>query len=417
MHNKQIESIAQALHSVAQAAQAPSAGPLSGLRMHNDIAYTLSPEAIALYGEQVRALLEYDRFSQHFSEAHLRKKLNAVLAKAIQNPLTDVKGALRELVEECGSAQPVVSVYIRLDGVRFDLPQPLEIGSVTARSGDDELFADLDAKKRTVLKGVIGNRRNKAAASRKTGQSYRKAFRGGCVLEYAVDAEPARAVERAQEECRFVVDMLRLLSKFRYPMGEDVRIGLLGERPRMEVYSFATSTEAFHPDVHRRGSVFTFELNHAALEKLKDLGLLDLARDLAANTASKVDILLKRAIHWLSVGLAQDEAESSLISFIVALECFFKPEQGSSITGAVAEGVAFALGADSDGRRHLAKRVREFYKKRSKLAHGGSVVFSETDRVLLVRLVIGVICEFLERRRELKSTDDIVDWLEGLKYA
>jgi len=320
-------------------------------------------------------------------------------------------------LDECRSYRTRFSVYLRIDGLRYSLSSNLTLGEISLRKGDQQFFAELDQRRDKVIAGILADDEGKSAAAIRVGDAYRGHFKDACVAEYVVEAEPERAVERAIQEGRLVIDMLRFAGLFRYGAVEDVRIGLLGERPNPVSMTFAVSEDSFHPASRRPGSARLFDLDEQMLKKLKDLGLVDLMATLASNSASKVDELLRRSIHWLSVGLAQDEKETSLISMIVALECFFKPAPGSSIAGAVADGVAFALGDDGSARRKIAEHVRTFYQKRSKLAHGGSVVVSDADKALLVQLVTGVIGTILRKRHQFGNADAISAWIEDLKYG
>lgn len=417
MHAMKIEEMAEALRSVAKAAEAPATGTHFGLRMHDGIAYTLPAEAAETYSDQVRHLLKHADFEKRFSEEYLRKKLNAVLAALIQDTSTDASAAIHDMVASCQAFHTKMSVYVRLEGVRFNLAQSWRLGAVTLHHGNESFLAALDARRDVVVAEVRATEANKAAAAQLIGDAFRQALKDGCVLEFVVDAEPDRAFERARDECRLVVDFLRMVSKFLYPLQEDIRIGLLGERPSLQTYAFVISEDTLRPTPHRTGSPLPFELSKNVVNKMTDLGLVALADALASPDASKVDLLLRRSIHWLSVALVQDEAETCLGFLIIALECFFKPEAGSSITGTVAEGAAFALGKDAKGRKAIASHVRGFYQKRSTLTHGGIVEVSLSDKLMLMQIVIGVICVVLGKRRELRTLHDITAWLDSIKYG
>ena len=131
---------------------------------------------------------------------------------------------------------------------------------------------------------------------------------------------------------------------------------------------------------------------------------------------SGMDRLLVRSIHWLSVALAQDEPESAIISLIVALECMFKPAAGSSITSTVCESTAFLLSDSKESRLSISSTIREFYGKRSAIAHGGKKAVTESERTLLLQYVSATILTVLNLD-EVDTQQKLMQWVEENKFG
>ena len=196
-----------------------------------------------------------------------------------------------------------------------------------------------------------------------------------------------------------------------------MRFGIKGERPRSYRSGFVNSTSNFTTKHESVGSVFTLELNDANLEKMKQLGLLELASKVRSNSLCEVEKLLLRSLHWLSVALTQDETETAIITLMVALESIFKPHAGSSINGTIAESVAFILSRNPEGRQRIANTIREFYSKRSAVAHGGKKPISTKDKTLLIQFVCTTIITVLKNINKHQTQNELMSWIELQKFG
>ena len=416
MHATAIKKIAEDLLQVAKSVAPPGQGGFMQLRIHNDVAYTISPEAATVYAEQVRLLLNHADFSEKFTEAYLTQKLDEIFAAVLnEKGGFQLEGALNKLIQDCANFNNPVSVFLTLEGVQLETN--LQLCDVLLLPGTEAFLHEMSANCETIVSQSKGDLETKKMALDFLVEQCKKELKGQCVVTYVVNAEPSRAVERARLEARFAIDLLRFVSKHLYPLSEDVRIGLKGERPATRRTAFVLSSTNLSTKSDSLGSVLSFHLNSDALGKMDQLGLLALSERARTKKLSDLDKLIVRSIHWVSVALTQDEPETALVTLITALECLFKAEQGNSLGGTVAEATAFVLSDTSTGRRAIAKAMRDFYGKRSAVAHGGKKTASENDKALLIQYVSAVILVVLNEMAELKSQQDLMSWIDEKKFG
>jgi hypothetical protein len=415
MHAMEAKQIAAAIKEVALQAQKPNEIGSKGMRFHDGIGYSLPVDAAALYAEQVRRLLKYADFESKFSEEFLEKKLNSILANELNGQGRDIEGAIRNLVAECSNYKNQATVYLALEGVRASIC--IRIGNVQLVPGDPHLIDEVTTRSSAIINTMKIKEESKPHYRTLLRDECSKELANTCVVRCQVNAEPNRALELARTEARFVVDLLRVASKFVYPLKEDVRIGLKGERPRTRRTGFVISDSGMQTSHDSVGSVYTFEINEETTNRMDELGLLNLSDRARDGTLSDLDILLIRSIHWLSVSLTQDEPENALITLIVSLESLFKAEPGSSIGGTVAESTAFLLSKTSDGRRRISATIREFYGKRSAVAHGGKKPISDHDRGLLTQFVLSAVLVVLNDLPSIRGQSELMAWITEQKFA
>ena len=415
MHSSAIAKIADAIRKVALAAEDPGTGTSYGFRMHDDVCYSLPPDANALYNEQVARILNHTGFSSKFSEKYLTSKLNKILAVALTDHESDIERPLKDLIDECKAFNNEVTVYIAVDGIRCT--KSVEIGNVFFNPGNDSQVNNIVDQTTTIISTAKNNEETKSYAKATMSAVIDKEFRGACFVTYTVNAEQDRAFERAEVEAELPIDLLRMASKYIYPIKEDIRIGIRGDYPTTSTTGLVLSQQGFSTHSRSCGSTLCFELNESTLLKMQELGLFGLAQRHKAEQLSDLDKILLRSIHWLSVALTQSEPETALITLIVSLETLFKQEGGNSITGTVAESTAFVLTDKPDGRRRIAKSIREFYGKRSAVAHGGKKPISESDVALLTQFVCATILTILNNLPHLRSQAELMAWIDSIKFG
>ena len=150
---------------------------------------------------------------------------------------------------------------------------------------------------------------------------------------------------------------------------------------------------------------------------MNDIGIFNISDALAKKQANNFEESLIRSIHWFSVALTQDENSNSFLFLIVALESLFKPEQGNSIGGTVAESVAFLMADNLEGRKKRISLVRKFYGKRSGVAHGGKKTISDTDLYTLINIAGTSIMATIEKLSIFTTQKEFMSWIEDQKLS
>jgi hypothetical protein len=155
------------------------------------------------------------------------------------------------------------------------------------------------------------------------------------------------------------------------------------------------------------------------ITKLRDCGALDIAGFLEKPLASLTDIerVILRGIHWFGNALCQGEAENELLSLITCLETFLTPRDGNPIGTAIGEGIAILLGSGLEERKSLKKRVKDLYRQRSSVSHGGEKAVLEDDLTALRDIAKRLIFKVVELRNQLNSQKELLELIEDEKLA
>lgn len=124
-----------------------------------------------------------------------------------------------------------------------------------------------------------------------------------------------------------------------------------------------------------------------------------------------------RSIHWYSVALTQNDNSNSFLFLIVALESLFQTARGNSIGGTVADSVAFLMSDNLKGRKQIVSRLRDYYSKRSGVAHGGNKTISDTDLYTLTYIVATTIMIVIGKLDDFDNQEKLMNWIEEIKFS
>jgi hypothetical protein len=167
------------------------------------------------------------------------------------------------------------------------------------------------------------------------------------------------------------------------------------------------------------GPRYPFDLNEDAERKLREKGFWAFG-DLIATAAvdrTPFETALMTALHWYADQVRQPAPANKLLSLTIAAETLFPSGGRGRIAFGCAEGVAFVLETDPDGRRHVRQSFRSLYNRRGDVAHEGSTVVSEREVWTLANLVAGTLLSLVGRRGEFETTQDLADWVDSQRLA
>lgn len=414
MNQQLIKKLADQLKSVAEGALPPGKeSELLGFQMHDGVAYSLTNEAARTFNDAVSKLLGQKQFSKKFSSKYIEKKLKAVFAELLSNPECDLEAKISDLGKELSSFNQNNIVFLGIEGIL--LSACLTIGKVRFVPGDEYLMQNISDKSSAIIKTSKNNEESKKILQEFIEKQSRIEFQGGCVGIFEVNAEPARAFEYAKEEVRRAIDLLRFSIKAIHPLSEDIRIGLKGDHPKTQRQGFIFSESSLNTQGDSVGSVRPFEINENAIQRMDEIGVFLVSDALSKKQTNNLEEALIRAIHWFSVALTQNESSNAFLFLIVALESLFKTERGSSIGGTVAESVAFVMADNLEGRKKLISIVRDYYGKRSGVAHGGNKSISDLELFTLINIVGTTIMVVIKKSKEFRSQSELMDWIEEMK--
>lgn len=413
MNQQLLKKLADQIRSAAEGALLPSQSKLLRFQMHDGVAYSLTNEAARTFNDVVTKLLEQKQFAQKFSAKYIEKKLKKLFAELLANEEYDIENGISELANELLEFNQNNIVFLKIEGIL--LSACLVIGKVRFVPGDDYLIENINNKFEAIIKTLKNNEESKNSYRQLIEQQSRSEFQGGCIGVVEIDAEPIRAFEIAKEEVRRAIDLLRFSSKAIYPLSEDVRIGLKGDHPKTKRQGFIVSEKVSDTPEDSVGSVRSFEINEATIQRMNEIGVFRLSDALSKKQANNLEETLIRAIHWFSVALTQNESGNAFLFLIVALESLFKAEKGNSIGGTVAESVAFIMSDNLDGRKKIITLVRKYYGKRSGVAHGGNKSISNSELLNLINIVGTTIMVVIEKLKEINTQKELMNWIEEMK--
>ncbi|MBP6986639.1 MAG: hypothetical protein KBB83_08675 [Alphaproteobacteria bacterium] len=414
MNQQLINKLADQLRSAAEGTlPLDKQSELLGFQMHDGVAYSLTNEAARTFNDVVSKLLGQKQFSKKFSSKYIEKKLKTIFAELLSDQECDLENRISELGNELSNFNQSNIVFLKIEGIV--LSACLVIGRVRFVPGDEYLIQNINSKSSAIIKTSKDNDESKIIFRELIEQQSRSEFQGGCVGVVEVNAEPVRAFEFAKEEVRRAIDLLRFSSKAIYPLSEDIRIGLKGDHPKSLRQGFIVSETGFNTQGDSVGSVRPFEINEEAIRRMDEIGIFLVSDALLKQQANNLEEALIRAIHWFSVALTQNESSNAFLFLIVALEALFKAESGNSIGGTVAESVAFIMADKLEGRKKIIAIVRDYYGKRSGVAHGGNKSISDSELFTLINIVGTTIMVVIEKLKEFSSQNELMSWIEEMK--
>lgn len=114
--------------------------------------------------------------------------------------------------------------------------------------------------------------------------------------------------------------------------------------------------------------------------------------------------------------------KNSIIYTSMALEILFSYDEGSlfqkSIGDKLSDTFAFIVGTDKDSRLKASKAVKEFYRLRSALVHGGDTK-TNNDYIVFNIFLRSIINELLNNKKyeNIKKIEDLYNMVKEAQYS
>jgi len=298
------------------------------------------------------------------------------------------------------------TVYLHIKGIGLDTD--FNLGNITILKATESNLKNRPAEK--LLK-----RRKEDYFGQVLNKNMENDFWGAALSEYKVVAEPQRAFERAKDETRRALEILRFASKSIYPIDDDIRIGLEDEQSYSSKVAFIVSDKRISLKKDSEGTFKSFEINSEVKKKLEEIGVFVLSDILKKKNATDYEEALLRAVHWFSSALLQSELENAFLSMIIALETLFTAKDRDPIATTIAEGVALLLSEELETRKKIKKAVKYYYGMRNGISHGGKENVMESEYFRLMDIVRSIIMKLTERINDFSDRISFLDWIEDLK--
>lgn len=423
VHPKAIQAQARRLAEVARAAE-----PVSNLSERSEsfrlisrhgISCVLAGEALEKHHEIIDSLLNESEWGDKFSEKHVTSKVEEILCTVLrEGDKAHPEEHVAELAEEFDSFDERRIVYVPLAGLRVS--KDVEMGAVKLVNMTEEVCDEIYRKVEAIITVSPNPQPAKDSMLESIRQDLANRFLGHVCAKFEVVAEQTRAKERAEDEARRALDLLRFSIPTIFRDNQQVQVGLAGEvgYATRQTFSLVPNRRWSQSD-NAVGSVTPFKLTPDSIERMEDIGVFKLSRLLQKDEAALNDLerVILRSVHWFANAQSQPEIENQFLNLIISLETLLTPRDGNPIGTAIAEGVAFLLTEGVEERRAMRKRIKRFYGQRSAVAHGGKKPILQKDLVELKNTAGSLIVRILHFDEPLHSQKDLLAWIEERKFS
>ncbi len=348
---------------------------------------------VAMDDSILELLLEEDGWVEKFSEKFLGNKINDLIIKMVQEDKGSLMAAnyLDEMIHELDSFSIEQVLYIPLFGIEKPRDK-IDIGNVTVNWVDA-----------TKASGLI----EKVSTDTHEIDRINKHIKEHVCAEFHCVAEPFRALERAEEETRRAVDLIRYAILALYSRGARVAVGLHGEF----CYSYRyvpidpIGKKSFASEGKITGPLYDFEFSAENIEKMNRIGINKLSDMLRKDELSDFEDKLLSSIHWFANSQVRTENEDRLLNLITCLEIFFTPPQSDKdpITQNVAEGAALLIGKNVEEKKAIIEDIRKLYSLRSSLSHHGKGIVLDLDVRNLTQINLAVLETLINKSDEFND--------------
>lgn len=383
--------------------------------------FCLVNDIVDLYEDVCRQLLKRQDWSSKFSEKYISSKLHRLLAELLENDdMSKASEYVGKLIYELESFSEEQLVLLPLTGIAMLVPSQ-ELGRITLRNISQSDTEELFVPYKTNIAQSDLTPTEQAQGLQRLRQEIYPVVQGRICAEFRVIAEAQRAIERAEEECRRVLDLLWYAIPLIFPRGYHFKIGLWKEATRdsSETLVLTLQSPTFLKSSKLVGPNADFILNEQTVQLLERIGVFEMAEILKkpVGEVQGFEETLLRGIHWFANAQIQVERENDLLGLMTCLETFLTSENSDKISNTVAEGVAFVLGNTLEERKNLKKQIKNFYNKRSRISHGGQKAIFDSDLEELRTLTGVFLAKMIQRKDEFKERKDLDEWIEGQKLS
>jgi len=386
----------------------------------NGTSFALADEIMDLYEELQEELLQRHGWGEKFSERYLENAVQQLLADIAKGgDSANAAECFDRLVAFFESYSQEQLVYVPVVGIEMQV-HALPIGRVVLRKMTDALADELVKRTAAVFASTTYAPEEKELLVQQQRQRIR-GLRGMVCAEFHSVGEPERARERAEEETRRVLDLLRYAILASHPKGYNAAVGEQGE------VDFGARTIPIVPssaqdfDWHSQvvGPWAPFEICPESIEAMRRIGVFDVSKILEKPDAEVTDFekVLLRGIHWFANSQTQFGKANELLTLATCLETFLTPLGDDPVAGAIAEGVAIIVANGLEDRKRLKKKIETIYRMRSEVSHGGRKAILDRDLAELRGIARKLTMAMIEQKDEFPTQRALLDWIEDQKLS
>jgi len=388
------------------------------------IVFMLVDNAINEYEKLLGRLLQQEGWQEKFSAEYLSKAMQRILTTLLkEGKTTESAGRLFDhLTEEFDNYSREYIIYVPLAGISL-YTDSFPMGKITFRKMTDAYITDLFDRMKAITMLTLNPAEEKEANVSWTKQRL-DSLQGTVCAEFYDSAEPQRARERAEEEVRHVLDLLRYAISVLSSRNLNIAVGLQGEVVNVirTTPTLALDGQSYELPSSYKGPLQPFELSPENIQKMEQIGIFKVA-DVLKIPGKMTDFekTLLHGIHWFATSQTQFEKENEFLNLMTCLETFLTPSGTTlispSLANQVAEGTARLLTAELKNRVALKERVKSLYGTRSGVSHGGEKAILESDLADLGSIAKELIFQMIERKDEFPTHKTLLKWLDERRLA
>jgi hypothetical protein len=383
--------------------------------------FNLIDDTVDEYESLINELLIRLGWAEKWSEKYVDKALQSIIADTlVNNAINKVEQLFNKLVSDFDNYAQEQVVYLPLFWIQLEAPV-LKLGNVALEKITQSKLEDIIA----VSDFVFNQSTSPAETIEFVKEKNREAlqgFLGKVCTRYEVNAEPIRAKQRAEEETRRVVDLLRYSIPALHSKDLRVCVGIEGDVPfrffRPSPIFLADGT-AFSLTLDSVGPLSPLRIDQDSLHKMEKIGVFIaseiLQKDSLAITEYEESIL--RGIHWLANATVQTEKENAFLSLIISIENYLTPRDNNPIGTAIAEGVAITLASGFENRKRIKTKIKEYYSNRSGISHGGKKTILDRDLDELTEITGRLTMWMIQHRDQFSTIPQLLEWIEAQKLG
>lgn len=423
MNQKTKDSIVEKVVHIASNATDPSHHGIRRSRgiVAEGVAFSLVDDFADEFEALSKRLLQEEGWNEKFSEKYVENALEKLIASILKDgDLLKASEYFDQLVATFENYSQEQIVYVPLVGIQVHGDE-LPIGQIVLRKMTDAHIDDLTKKIESITMTTRHTPEQKEQFVQSMRQQIFDSLRETVCAEFRIIAEPGRARERAEEETRRILDLLRYSIPALYQEGYNVAVGLQGEISREIRTTPILSSDVDRFNWHRQvvGPLVPLELSPEHIEIMTRLGVFKVSEVLEKPEQELNDFerTLLRGIHWFANSQTEFEIENKFLSLIICLETFLTPRDGNPIGTAIAEGVAILITTGLENRKRLKKRIKKLYQMRSAVSHGGYKAIFDTDLAEL-RAIAGTLTKLMiDQKDEFPTQKALLEWIEDQKLG
>lgn len=423
MHQSDIRQIAKQLTEIINHAKIADIEPGKRFRYISNEhgSFVVLGEYIEKFDDFIRNLLERYKWSEKYSEKHLTKLIEQTIACILEaDEPKEVELYIADIVSTYENYSEEHRVYIPLSGIRLELNK-FKIGKVVLRVFNDRIFREELRNMRRIVSTMRHNEEQKKEIIEKN-MELLKGLHNKVCAEFSVVAEPRRTLERAEDETRRIIDLLRFATPAIYSKDLNVAVGIDGEIHDITIRTspvLSMDVRSFNFYFERVGALSPFVINKDTIKRMRETKILHISDILNKPTTkiSNFEDSILRGVHWLASATIQKEDANRFLNLITCLETYLTPRDGNPIGTAIAEGVAIITGKDLQERKRLKRRIKELYSSRSGISHGGNKSVLDKDVLELLDISWNLTIWMIRHKNKYQSTKQLLEWIEEQKLT